>query len=350
MKRKLYIAILESLLCAGVISCSATYRSSSTSSSSVPPASADVFALWPNLSGRIGSYDAQTAGDVTEMAKSGLSMLVGGSVSSSALLGTNVRQIDVYPWYLVVKYGCAEYYSKNATRCRVSEEASSFILSQMQAHLALQRSNRNVIAYWFLDDYPGGDISTLLGQMHALLVDSNNDLVSSFPRPAICGFGGNIALANSARIGRTDPVLSYFRSAIANFRPTYCDIVALYPYAVNTSSGPNDPSQYDWTMTQLLPAMFALLEEQGWNPSAEPLIGIAQAFGYDRYVAPSEADLVAEITAYCKAGAIAILAYSWNDGVPSLYPKSSAEPVNSIPLRNGLSGGLKACQSYWPAT
>jgi hypothetical protein len=42
------------------------------------------------------------------------------------------------------------------------------------------------------------------------------------------------------------------------------------------------PDAYDWSMSAILPAMFACLQQRGWTITKEPLFGIAQAFGGPR--------------------------------------------------------------------
>lgn len=286
------------------------------------------------------------------MAADGLTVLLGGvgsSPSTEALMvNDGVSSIDEYPWVLIVEYACGDYFARKSSSCQISDATSSLILSQLQTHFEAQKGNGNVIAYWFLDDYPGGDVSALLQKMHDLLVASNNDPSSSFPRPALCGFAGQVPPLSDTHITDADPLMSYFKIALTNFRPSYCDMVALYPYAVNEGTGPNDPSQYDWSMKYMLPAMFGDLEDRGWNSAAEPLVALPQAFGYLTFVAPTGADLSTQMAAYCKAGAVALLAYSWDDGFSSADPKSpSIEPVNSADMRAGLKQGLTQCQSYW---
>jgi hypothetical protein len=128
-------------------------------------------------------------------------------------------------------------------------------------------------------------------------------------------------------------------------------MIALYPYAANSGTGPNDPSQYDWSMKYLLPEMFNELQAHGWDSSAEPLIGMPQAFGYSSFVAPTRAELATQMTGYCNAGAVSLLLYSWNDGYPSTFPDaSSTEPVNNSEMRAGIAEGLRQCQTYWSGT
>lgn len=339
-------------MCALVLACGST---SIASENTLLPASAATFSHWPHVSGRVGSYDIQTTGEVSDMAADGLTLLLKSSSTQPPMANiaqtAGVRLIDDYPWSLVNSYGCHDFFAKISTSCQISDATADWIISKLQAHLDVEKSNKNVVAYWFLDDYPGGDISSLLQRMHDVLAAANSDPSSSFPRPAICGFGGRILPLGYTRISGSDQLLSYFRKSITNFRPSYCDMVALYPYAVNTGTAPNDPSHFDWSMTYLLPTMFRDLREHGWDVSAEPLVGFAQAFGYLQYVAPTGADLSAQMAAYCKAGAVALMVYSWDDGYPSVNPeKPSAEPSTSNDMRSGIAHGLTQCRRIWPST
>lgn len=207
------------------------------------------------------------------------------------------------------------------------------------------------MAYWILDDYPGGDISPVLEKMHDMIVASNNDPASSFPRPTLCGFGGQILPLRDKHPTPTDSHMSYFAKSLTNFSASYCDMVALYPYAANSGTGINDPSQFDWSMKYLLLEMFKELQDHGWDSAVEPLIGMPQAFGYSNFVAPTETDLVTQMTAYCNSGAVSLLVYSWDDGYPSAVPDGpSSEPVNTPYMRAGISQGLRECQRYWSGT
>lgn len=270
--------------------------------------------------------------------------------TDAALESAGVRTVDTYPWVLIADYGCSDYFYGQSANCQISDSTSAWILSQLQAHLAAQQGNSNVIAYWILDDYPGGDISSLLQKMHDMIVASNHDASASFPRPAICGMGGSIAPLSDKNITDADPIMHGFKLDLINFRPSYCDMVALYLYAGNMGYGyPKDPSQYDWSMIYLLPAILKDLGSLGWNGATEPLVAIPQAFGYGYWVTPSGADLASQMTAYCKAGAVALFAYSWEDDYPVLNPNSPyTELFNNEDLRAGLENGLIKCRTYWP--
>jgi hypothetical protein len=315
-----------------------------------------AFALWPNVSGRLGSYNVQTEQEVADMAGDGLTAVIINDEDipgmDAAMESAGVRTVDTYPWVLIADYGCSDYFYGQATTCQISDSTSAWILSQLQAHLAAQQGNSNVIAYWILDDYPGADLSSLLQKMHDLIVASNHDPSASFSRPAICGVGGSIAPLSDTHITDADPIMHGFKQALINFRPSYCDIVALYLYAGNMGYGyPKDPSQYDWSMTYLLPAILKDLEGAGWSSSTEPLVALPQAFGYDDWITPTGADLATQMTAYCKAGAVALFAYSWEDDYPVYNPNNPyLELFNSEDLRTGLQSGFTQCRTYWPQT
>lgn len=282
------------------------------------------------------------------MSANGLSMLVGGSVSESARIANGVSYIDGYAWNLILAYGCSDYFARKSASCQISDSTSAWMLSQLKAHVDAQKADSNVIAYWLLDDYPGADVRPLLEKMHDVIVASNNDAQSSFARPALCGFGGQILPPSDTRPTATDPHMTYFVRALTNFSPRYCDMIAVYPYAGNNTTRPNDPAQFDWSMKYLLPEMFKELEERGWDSSKEPLIGMPQTFGYSTYVSPTQTDIATQMASYCNAGAVALLIYSWNDGYASAFPdKYSSEPVNSSEMRAGIAQGLKQCQRLW---
>ena len=331
-----------------LIGCGVVSLPSKQSSTRLKAASQATFALWPQISGRVGSYLGHTR-EIGDMATDGLSMILGACEDTpdekSVMMSHGMRQIDPYPWALITS-ACSDYFAGNSASCQISNSTSTSILSQLQVHLEAQKDNNNVVAYYFLDDYPGGDIRAVLQKMHELLVASNRDSSSSFPRPAICGFGGLILPVGDTE---TNDAGYGFKKSLTNFSPGYCDMVALYPYAVNLGTGPNDPSQFDWSMTYLLPAMLQDLEDHGWEPSAQPLVGVPQTFGYDKAVAPTAADITTQMAAYCKAGAVALIAYSWDDGYSWAHPSIPVtEPFNSVDMRSGLAQGLAACQTYWP--
>jgi hypothetical protein len=189
-----------------------------------------------------------------------------------------------------------------------------------------------VVAYWVLDDDPG-DVRPALELIHRLV--QAEDLLDRQARPTVCGFGGDLD-----EPGRTSAqTRAAFDRAIRNFTPTGCDAVALYPYRRQAAASA------DFSMRDLLPYMLQRLQERGWDSATQPLLGIPQAFGFGAAPPPRAADVVAQTTAYCAAGASAILFYAWNDTDPG--PKTQL--FNSAPLRQAARSALYACQAIWGA-
>lgn len=284
------------------------------------------------------------------MAADGLSMVWGegeGDLRASRV-ANGVVLIDPYPEMLIHSY-C------QPSTCQISDSNEAIILSAIQSHLATASADNNVVAYWILDDYPGSDISPLLQKVHNLIAAANDGPTSAFPRPAICGLSANLLPITDNQVTDGDPYLKEFQTALVNFRPSYCDIIAIYSYAVNTATessaaiGSNS-ANYDWSMTYLLPEVFRELGARGWDPAEEPVVGIPMSFGgYSTYVAPTEAELVTQMTAFCKAGAVALLPYTWHNDYARDNPMASfVEPFNSAYMRAGLAEGMKQCQDYWP--
>jgi hypothetical protein len=83
----------------------------------------------------------------------------------------------------------------------------------------------------------------------------------------------------------------------------------------------------------------------GWDPTTEPLIGIPQAFRFGQADGPTQADLAAQATAYCAAGASSIVLYAWDD--TQAQPK--AELFDAGDLQQGAAQGIAACRAWWGA-
>jgi hypothetical protein len=214
------------------------------------------------------------------------------------------------------------------------------LLANIANHLQQEKHNPLIIGYWVLDDWVAWDAGSarqLLIKIHALIQQYTPG------RPAICGFGGSI-----------DPYMRYgWSDELAdNFSPQGCDEAGFYIYA---SSLPNTtPSSssdfYDWSMSGILPAMFASLQQRGWNISKEPLIGIGQAFGgpqahTDRYwVTPSAKDIETQSRSFCEHGATGLAFYSWED--PE-YGPTTQTPMSSAEVGTGIRNGIAACKAYW---
>lgn len=67
-------------LCIGIAGCSNVLTSPApqTPPTPTPVIPASAFAVWPQVSGRVGSDGAQSDQDIADMAADGLSMVIGG--------------------------------------------------------------------------------------------------------------------------------------------------------------------------------------------------------------------------------------------------------------------------------
>lgn len=162
-----------------------------------------------------------------------------------------------------------EQYCQNDDHPYLTDE--NVLLASITAHLKQVKNNQLIIGYWVLDDWvfwDAGSARQLLIKIHKLIQQYTPS------RPAICGFGGSIDPDHTDNWGDW---------VAANFSPQGCDQVGFYIYASpmpNTTPTSSDAN--DWSMSSLLPAMFASLKQRGWNIAKEPLIGIGQAFGGPR--------------------------------------------------------------------
>lgn len=214
------------------------------------------------------------------------------------------------------------------------------LLTNIAHHLQQVKNNPLIIGYWTLDDWvpwDAGSAQSLLIQIHRLIEQYTPG------RPAICGFGGSIELHQG--YGWEDWVAD-------NFSPQGCDEVGLYIYASSLpdSTPIASPDDYDWSMSQLLPAMFASLQQRGWDIEKEPLIGIGQAFGgsiahTDRYwITPETKDIETQSRSFCEHGAIGLTFYGWEDAG---YGPTTQSPMNNTQINAGIRKGIAACKQYW---
>ena len=137
----------------------------------------------------------------------------------------------------------------------------------------------------------------------------------------------------------------------ANFSPQGCDMVGFYLYTPefpDTTPAPS-PNVYDWSMSAVLPAMFASLQQRSWSIAKEPLIGIAQAFGgprdqTDQSVTPSPKDIETQSRSFCEHGATGLTFYAWNG---SGFGPATQTPMNNSEIETGIRSGIAACKQYW---
>ncbi len=304
---------------------------------------------WPHLYGQVGSYWAMNVTEVANLSAAGFHMLlVTPNIAKGAFLTAmqqnNVKYIDPFIWNTISATFSVQVQSGKPWT--MTDDQEQTVLTAVKAYLATQTSNTQTIGYWVLDDSPRGDIRDLIEKIHVLVAASNS--TTPFPKPVICGFGGVLDEKTSS----TAPFVANsgsFQLAVQNFTPAGCDMVALYPYAVNQF---NDPTLVDWSMSALLPMELQALRDMGWDQSREPLIGMPHTFSFQKlsfghyyYVLPRAQDIKLQSEAYCKAGAVALLAYTWDDNYAAT-PRT--ELFNSPDMVQGLQQGMQVCQSqYW---
>lgn len=217
---------------------------------------------------------------------------------------------------------------------------ANVLLDTIAAYLKQVKDNQLIIGYWVLDDWPQWDA----GSARQLLIKIH-DLIKLYTpdRPAICGFGGSIGPYQED--GWDDWVA-------ANFSPQGCDMVGFYIYAptLPNTTPTSSPDVYDWSMSTILPAMFASLQQRGWNIRKEPLIAIGQAFGgpiihtNDYWVTPSAKDIEVQSKSFCEHGATGLTFYGWDD---SEFGPTAQTPMNSPQIEMGIRNGIAACKQYW---
>lgn len=302
---------------------------------------------WWRFDRLVGAYDVDTPDQAKVFAQAGFTLtLLGrvppGSALDTALADNHIVYIDQYPQYELYRVCLDQYHT--AHRCNPKDEAA--VLKAIRLHLVETAQDPKVLGYWILDDYPYADIKPMLRAIKALIGEANRTAI--FPRPAICSFGGDLAFKYTTPEPEFRVDNSYFDLAVSQFDAKACDMVALDPYGSSTS---RDHRVIDWTMKDVLPHMMAALRARGWDQRRAPLIGVPQTHASRdwstklRYtVEPTSEDLVTQIEAYCRAGAVALLAYSWND----ITPPPKQELFNTPAMVRGLQQGAELCrQRYW---
>ncbi len=217
------------------------------------------------------------------------------------------------------------------------------LLGSIAAHLRQVKENPLVIGYWVLDDW----ISWDAGSARQILIDIHKLIQQYTPgRPAICGLGGGY-------IGQ-GTTYRWIDWVADNFSPQGCDRVGLYVYtpSLPDTTPMSSPDTYNWSMSGLLPTIFASLEKRGWDIMKEPLIGIVQAFGGPRartnlyWVTPTAKDIEIQSRSFCEHGATGLAFYGWND---SEFGPTTQTPMNNTEIEIGIQRGIAGCKHYWSA-
>jgi hypothetical protein len=305
----------------------------------------------------LGGFSIDTPERATKAATDGIQVVFkyGQPPSESDGLGQKLQSlhmkvVDGYVWALVYYYECHRtkelrpsllgpgQYCEDDPYPNLADENA--LLAAVAAHLKQVKTNQLVIGYWVLDDWVQWDA----GSARQLLIKIHKLIQQYTPgRSAICGFGANISSSGNAP-GWSDWVA-------ANFSPQGCDMVGFYLYTPefpDTTPAPS-PDVYDWSMSAVLPAMFASLQQRGWNIAKEPLIGIGQAFGgpmnqADHWLTPTAKDIEMQSRSFCEHGATGLTFYAWNG---SGFGPATQTPMNSPEIERGIHNGITECKQYW---
>lgn len=226
------------------------------------------------------------------------------------------------------------------TYCATDEQPSlnteSALLAAIDAKLQADAANPLILGYWVLDDWAiwdSGSAKLVLQAIHSQI----QIYTPSFP--AICGIG----------VAIDKPGISDWVPGLAlNYSNSGCDMVGIYSYISSYSTYMNG-SQFDFTLKAGLSALFASLQQQGWNIHNTPLLGIGQGFAGTYATTNYEpgitiAQMQTEATAFCQAGANAIGWYGWSD---SGFGSQTMTPMNSTVIQSGIQASISACQSIW---
>lgn len=259
----------------------------------------------------------------------------------------HIKVVDGYISSLLAYYECHRtktikpppsrqtQYCQNDTHPYLTDE--NVLLAAVATHLKQVKDNQLIIGYWVLDDWAlwdAGSAKQILIDIHSLIQYYTPD------RPAICGFGGSIGI-DGWDDGTAD-----------NFSPQGCDKVGFYIYTPAISKTTLTPlsDAYDWSMSAVLPAMFASLMQRGWNITKEPLIGIGQVFGgpiahtNQYWVTPNAEDIETQSRNFCEYGATGLTFYAWDD---SEFGPTTQTPMDSAEIETGIRNGIAECTLYW---
>lgn len=305
----------------------------------------------------LGGFSIDTPERVTNAAKDGVQVMFkyGNPPSESDSLGQKLQSlhmkvIDGYISSYLYYYEChrtkelmpsllgpGQYCQEDSHPYLTNSNA---LLTTIAAHLKQVKNNQLIIGYWVLDDWVQWDA----GSARQILIKIHHLIQQYTPgRPAICGFGGTIGLNN--RYGWDDWIAD-------NFSSQGCDKVGFYIYTpsmIDTTPF-TSPDAYNWSMSGVLPTMFASLQQRGWDIKREPLIGIGQAFGgpmahTDRYwVTPTAKDMETQSRSFCEHGATGLTFYAWDD---SGFGSTTQTPMSSPQIAMGIRKGIAACKQYW---
>jgi hypothetical protein len=299
---------------------------------------------WSELANRVGPYSGiLTIADAKAAAADGFNLTVQSTYDPAILASMRdlgINHIDLQLWafiYAQCKIQFDREIAAGGTRhCDLSADAQQSILRDAKARLDKVKNDPSVAAYWILDDYPWGNVTSTLVALHRLVNQANQETGAN--KPTICGIGGSLD-HRTATNQKIIPDRAYIELALQNITPGACDVVAPYFYGSATE---NDPTWIDWSMRDLMPWFMQRLRGQGFNHPA--LLPVPQAFfinkrgGTTYFVQPRAADIAAQANTYCGSGAIALLFFTWQSA------DAERSYVNDADLREGVRQAAAACR------
>ncbi|MBO0841412.1 MAG: hypothetical protein J2O49_11395 [Sciscionella sp.] len=332
------VVLLAGLLVPGLAGCT-------SGSSSGPRHDGGLFRT---AGGVIGGWNLTTPEQVRAAAADGINTDFSygapptpDSTIGKALTSAHMHVVSAQPANLVSAYECARTHSvapppSGASPLCANDSGTSVdqVLDGVRGIAAHDADNPLVIGYWVLDDTAGwdsGGLRDVLRRVRAALPAN---------RPTVCGFSAHLT-AN----GGTD----WDRRRAKNFSADGCDVVAPYVYAAPQRPGSRSATTVDWSMRSALDAITSSLRDNGWAPSRQPMLGIAQAFSGAHASnatvepAPTLAQMADQGEAYCAAGATAIAWYAWQ-----LSDIADARtPSTDDTMRTGVHSALERCRQIW---
>jgi hypothetical protein len=300
--------------------------------------------------GRVGPYSGITsAAEARSMLADGLTLAIITAPARdvvTALREGGAKYIDTRLWNLVFAVCQRQFGAQTAARqplaCNIPATDEEQIAAQAAAYLRTVEQEPTLAGLWILDDYPHGDITSVLHRLHALVQESN--VRSGFERPTVCGVGGSLDYKRNPDDAAFIQDHGYMDQALRNVFPSDCDLVSPYFYA---SAGADDPRLIDWSMKDLLPYFHQALRAKRYDTSAHVLLPIAHAFSAhvtgstSYYVTPRPDDIATQMDAYCAAGASSIMFFTWRAADTDRSYSTDAS------LRAGVQRGRLSCTQLW---
>ncbi len=286
---------------------------------------------------RVGAYNVDS---VAAASQAGLDLALNYAPPNPLLARSfadhGFTYVDTFIEQAIYRYVRPQRCIQSVDPCALPAQSKAALLAEVRQHLS-DVDPSLVAAFYLVDDYPG-NIRDLLITVRGLIDEAGLRI------PTLCAFGGMLDVRQlNGKLKTGDRA---FERIGVNFSPDACDAVALYPAPPAGSRDDN----VDWSMARLLPARRALLSKLGWDPGREPLVGTPQTFSHpvDKHrptPTPTDADVETSTTAFCRAGASAVIAFAWSDTYAG--PKEVLE--NDPDMRAGLARGRRRCMAIWAA-